>query len=610
MSISPGMLPVVAAALDASDDMVAIFEVDQEAAGGLRFVDASEAFLRFSGYSRAHLCGHPLGMLVAPEALGALHIIEQAARGFASVRGEMLCAERDGRRNWLGYHLMPVPAAAAFQASPTSAERPYFVLIGRDITQRRAEADQTRMIQGLLAKSFMLAEAPLAIVKPDGNFLLTNRCFDKLSGHADGSFAGKSSLENVCPESRAALFAARQRQTVDGLPFGMDVAISGARGERIVVHLASAIVEGSERQRFRVVTLHPHAAETADEDPGPRDHTIRGRSVFINLDEIRTSLGDRWGTVAGRVLSIAEGMIRRRLEEGDRLSLNGERGFTIRFAHAEEAQTALRAAAIARDIRQHLIGRAEDTLGGASASANIESLATPEPAETQMRRRLDTIEAASRKAEQAATRPPRLKAIHLAGNGAQVGLHVRAALSAVPGGGTFHEATFEQDLAALKTVAEMPADRAAQMVCLDVGLDTFLSKRKTEAYLEGCTQIGALARPNIVLMLSPLPPGITVSLLQDMVRRLKPFFGGIGCHIVELTPPQVDLRLVPLSLVAFEVQETKTGDVLTFDRMRRLSALLQIHHTRLLALNIAGFAARQTLHEAGVAYITVDADRD
>ena len=149
MSISPGMLPVVAAALDASDDIVAVFEADQDAAGGLRFVDASDAFLRFSGYTRARLCGHPLGMLAAPEALAALHIIEQAVQAFASVRGEMLCAEREGRRSWLGYHLMPAPAAAAFQASPASAERPYFVLIGRDITQRRAEADQARMIQGL-----------------------------------------------------------------------------------------------------------------------------------------------------------------------------------------------------------------------------------------------------------------------------------------------------------------------------------------------------------------------------------------------------------------------------------------------------------------------------
>ena len=466
------------------------------------------------------------------------------------------------------------------------------------------------MIQGLLAKSFMLAEAALAIVKPDGNFLLTNRCFDKLSGQLDGSFAGRSSLENVCPTSRSSLSAAREKQGADGLPFTMDIEIKGVRGDPIAVRLASAIVEGGERQRFRVITLHPQGSETPVEDPGPRDHTIRGRSVFINFDEIRASLGDRWSTVADRVLSIAEGMIRRRLEEGDRLSLNGERGFTIRFAHAEEAQTALRAASIARDIRQHLIGRADDSHSWHTEPASPSEQAPQEPAETQMQRRLDTIEAAARKAEQAATRPPRLKAIHLAGNGAQVGLHVRAALSAAPGGGTFHEATFEQDLAALKAVADMPSERAAQMVCLDVGLDTFLSKRKTEAYLEGCTHIGALARPNIVLMLSPLPPGITTSLLQDIARRLKPFCGGLGCHIAELTSPPLDLRLVPLSLVAFEVPETRSTDVLTFDRMRRLSALLQIHHTRLMGLNIAGFAARQTLHEAGVAYVTVDPDRD
>jgi hypothetical protein len=236
------------------------------------------------------------------------------------------------------------------------------------------------------------------------------------------------------------------------------------------------------------------------------------------------------------------------------------------------------------------------------------SLAQAEPVEPQMRRRLDHVEAAALQAERAGPRPPRIRPILAAGTGAAVGLHVRAAGRMAPGGGiVFPQNTFEQDLSALQKAAELPQDYASPMVFLDVGFDTFLSRSKTEAYVAACTRIPQAMRQNLVFLLSALPHGVTVSLLQDVLRRLKLFGGGTGCYLGELAPPPADLRLVPLSIIAVEAALWRQAEGGVQDRFRRLASVLQVHHARLIALDVPQ-PSSHGLAEAGATYITPPAE--
>jgi hypothetical protein len=91
-----------------------------------------------------------------------------------------------------------------------------------------------------------------------------------------------------------------------------------------------------------------------------RPASVAGKMQLLDLNGIRAQVGERWQEVAERAAAIAQQVIARRLAPTDVFAPYDETGFIILFAELNEQQARLKAAAIAREIRERLVGE----LGG------------------------------------------------------------------------------------------------------------------------------------------------------------------------------------------------------------------------------------------------------
>lgn len=86
------------------------------------------------------------------------------------------------------------------------------------------------------------------------------------------------------------------------------------------------------------------------------DKGSAGKLQLLNLDEIKREAGDRWEQMAEKAQAIAEQVIRHRLAPSDIVAPYDDHSFIVLFAELTEEQARLKAAAIAREVRQRLLG--------------------------------------------------------------------------------------------------------------------------------------------------------------------------------------------------------------------------------------------------------------
>jgi hypothetical protein len=91
-----------------------------------------------------------------------------------------------------------------------------------------------------------------------------------------------------------------------------------------------------------------------------RPQSVAGKMQMLDLESVRALVGDRWQEVAARAASIAEQVMAHRLAPTDVFAPYEESGYIMLFAELNEQQAKLKAASIAREIRERLVGE----LGG------------------------------------------------------------------------------------------------------------------------------------------------------------------------------------------------------------------------------------------------------
>ena len=345
--------------MDQSDDCVLVLERTNDAEDDLTVVSANNAFCRVSGFNHDELMAQPLRTLAAEEAgQSRCDELQRAARDRRAIRSAMPLQRKGGGAFWFGLHMMPTREGA----SPAC-----FVVIGRDITESLRARQQQAAIQGLLAKVFLAVKAPVAIVGHDGLILMTNPALDELIGYPPGGLVGKNAMECNAPSMRPSILAARQRQLADGRDYTTPSRLLRADGSEVAVELTSITVQHDDLRRFRIITVLPRPEGATATATSVR---VAGKIKLIGLEEVRELLGTRWAAVAERAMASAEHVIRRRCGPGDTCTRTKDGGFLICFSEGSEDEAALRAAAIAREIRNKLIGD-----GDTPSAANVSSIA-------------------------------------------------------------------------------------------------------------------------------------------------------------------------------------------------------------------------------------------
>jgi GGDEF domain-containing protein len=121
-----------------------------------------------------------------------------------------------------------------------------------------------------------------------------------------------------------------------------------------------AKAEAPRRSAVETAAAHAKFESRLNRVMQDRPQSIVGKMQMLDLDALRAQVGDRWQQVADRAAAIAQQVISHRLAPTDVFAPYEDNGFIMLFAELNEQQAKLKAAAIAREIREKLVGE----LGG------------------------------------------------------------------------------------------------------------------------------------------------------------------------------------------------------------------------------------------------------
>lgn len=601
-------------ALDGSDDLVLVLE--QQAMGQPRewtVAAANGAFCRASGYTHTELADRPLRALAAPGADASdWDAAMQAVQDGRSYRTELLFASKSGGDLWLGLHLMPVPQES----------HPCGVVLGRDITAVRQERRQQAAIQGLLAKVFVAVQTPVCIVDDGSAIMMVNPACETLFGHPPGALIGRKALDLIAPEQRATIRQLRERHLATGQPYRCQTAVVLADGSEIPVELFSSIVERDDLKRFRIISCMPLAQAA----PAGCTVHVAGKIRLIGLEEVKATLGPRWPEVATRVMSSAEHVVRRRCGPRDTWTRTRDSGFLICFGDATEDEAALRAASIAREIRNRLIGEGEQSQA-AEVSAIAKAISLPsEPAmaadllsdtlEDRLKTHLSAIEQQARDtlAHAAKFAECELRPIHgvrsaqvagyFASLSAELERRLLCAYSALP---AHDRHSFDLDRFMLGAAADQAIAKMAQGsgVPVYVGVDftTFLDRRSTQRYLELCARLDPRLRDALILVIGNLPRGVPRSRMLECTTRLRPYCRAVAFESESFEPPPVEASTLGSSIVVVNDLLSATRGADNIAALERLLGLVHAHAGRVLVRGATTLDRARRLKAAGVDFI-------
>ena len=81
-----------------------------------------------------------------------------------------------------------------------------------------------------------------------------------------------------------------------------------------------------------------------------------GKMQFLDIERIRTEFGDRWLMVADKAQTIVENVIRARIGPADVMAPYSDDSYLVIYAELDEGRARLQTQAIAREIRERLLG--------------------------------------------------------------------------------------------------------------------------------------------------------------------------------------------------------------------------------------------------------------
>jgi PAS domain S-box-containing protein len=604
-------------ALDHSDDIVLVLEQTGEDAAGIVVVSANDAFCRTCGYDHAELIGRSLLSLAAPDGNPSQCAdVIRAMRDRKSFRSEMSCTRQDGKSFSLGLHLMPVQHASPLRS----------IILGRDITESLQARQQQAAIQGLLAKVFLCVTAPVAIVTDDGIIQMNNPALDELLGYPSGGLVGKRAIELNAPIRRPAAIAALQQHVADRTDYTIATNLLRADGSEVAVEASSTTLQRDDLRRFRIVTiLKPPAAAP------PVTVHVAGKIRLIGLDEVRAALGSRWAEVAAKAMTSAEHVVRRHCGPHDSWSRTTDGGFLICFADATESEGAFRAAALAREIRNRLIGEGEtDEAAAVSAiSAAVEVPHMPGRSPDmlaiiigeRLNGRLAQIEAQARETlrHAAYTTACRLEPIRsrrtkkvvaqFARLPAELELRFLAAYSALP---MNERQEFDFDRLVLGVAAEQAiteiAEGGSMQILVNVEFEVFLDRRRTERYVAACQALDSRLRERLVLVLCGMPRGFPKSRVLECVMRLRPFCHGVGFQSDSMDAPSVELTLLGAAIVVLPMDNPMSQTAKDLAKLAKVMESLHTYQALVLVRHVPSWEDTKNLVRVGVDLISMVCD--
>lgn len=156
-------------------DAVVVLDASAQQGLGRSVLYANDAFFRMTGYQRDEVIGRSLHFLRGPDSNPeTLNQIRDSLAAGQPLRVELQNYRKDGSPFWVDLSLVPVPDPAGGAA--------HWVMIQRDITDRKRAEDALLRSEGLFRGMFENTSAGVSLTDRDGRFVSCNPAFAAMTG--------------------------------------------------------------------------------------------------------------------------------------------------------------------------------------------------------------------------------------------------------------------------------------------------------------------------------------------------------------------------------------------------------------------------------------------
>jgi two-component system cell cycle sensor histidine kinase/response regulator CckA len=196
LMVSTARLRLLESAVVHAHDAVVILEAQPRVGSGWAVLYVNDAFCRMTGYDWDEVVGRSLHFLRGPgsdpESLGAIR--EAMAHG-RPLQVELRNYRKDGAEFWVDLSLVPVPDPSGLAA--------HWVMIQRDITDRKKAVDAVRRSEALFRGVFETAPAGVALTNAEGRHVECNPTFAAMVGRSVEELQKLTADDLIHPDDRA-----------------------------------------------------------------------------------------------------------------------------------------------------------------------------------------------------------------------------------------------------------------------------------------------------------------------------------------------------------------------------------------------------------------------
>jgi PAS domain S-box-containing protein len=177
--VAANRLRLLESAVIHAHDAVVVLEAEAQPGLGRSVLYANDAFYNMTGYGRDEVVGRSLHFLRGPESdPKTLEKIRLALAAGEPLRVELRNYRKDNIPFWVDLSLVPVPDPEGGAA--------HWVMIQRDITDRKAAEDALRRSEGLFRGIFENTSAGVSLTDRSGRFISCNPAFAAMTGRSVG----------------------------------------------------------------------------------------------------------------------------------------------------------------------------------------------------------------------------------------------------------------------------------------------------------------------------------------------------------------------------------------------------------------------------------------
>lgn len=374
-----------------------------------------------------------------------------------------------------------------------------------------------------------------------------------------------------------------------------------------------------------------------------RDLVGAGRLQLLGLGPLKDQLGSRWDRFQDTVHNITANVLRQRLAQADVFTRHGDTAWIVVFADLTGAEAKVKAALIAQEIEERILGDAASQSGirvgavvrdidGSLMTRQVDVCAAleeafeaaeaddpagdrPGTATSRHAPRGGDTTAGDASRDAPATITPvwdvkRKAIITFLVEARAIGREVTGTRETVTASGET-ELCLEMDLCGLSALTDQVDLLSRQekqfLLMARVSLETLASGTAQRTFLRACGSLSERWRQYVVFEVDGVPSGVAPARIQSIVNDIRPFARAVRCRVPMPFDDIQRLSFTGLEAVGYDLRSSKLTEALTMPLLDAMAASARRARMRCFAHGIDSLSMATVAVCAGFDYLSGDA---